>query len=135
MTGFVWFLRVFGRDDDLELELLRVGSHKFCPYFEELDSRSSPKCFSFWLETLLLASQMETIKRSVRFMNCFSRDRVSRGRGIAVLWKKQVKCTILNYYTHHIDLIVKGSNKVDGGLQAIVVIMLHIEKRVMGPYP
>lgn len=62
----------------------------------------------FLCETMLLASKIEGVKTNVRLNNYFALDKVGRGDGIAALCKDEVKCTIDNYFTHHIDLIVEG---------------------------
>ncbi|KAF5449972.1 hypothetical protein F2P56_030362 [Juglans regia] len=65
----------------------------------------------FLMETKLVASKVEGIKRRLGWEGCFVVDPMGRKGGLALLWCKEKEVEILNYSQHHINAMVRSEEK------------------------
>jgi hypothetical protein len=49
----------------------------------------------------------------LKFHACLSIDVEGRSRGLSVMWKENMKCRIMNYSKHFINIIVNDGDKED----------------------
>jgi hypothetical protein len=56
---------------------------------------------------------MENIRVMLKFDACLSIDVEGRSRGLSVMWKENMKCRIMNYSRHFINIIVSDGDKGD----------------------
>jgi hypothetical protein len=56
---------------------------------------------------------MENIRVMLKFDACLSIDVEGRSGGLSVMWKENMKCRIMNYSRHFINIIVSDGDKGD----------------------
>jgi hypothetical protein len=52
-------------------------------------------------------NKIESLRYVLDYDYCLTVDREGRGGGVAVLWRKSMKCSITNYSLNHIDIEVE----------------------------
>lgn len=57
------------------------------------------------------ASKIEELKCSLNFDGAFAVDRIGRGGGVVVLWRKEVNCRVISYASNFIDMDIKEDNQ------------------------
>lgn len=60
----------------------------------------------FLSETLSDAHTLEQIRQNLGFEGCLVVDRIGRSGGLAMLWRKQRMCDVVNYSQNFITVIV-----------------------------
>lgn len=60
----------------------------------------------FLSETLVNGNKIRELSGNLGFADYFSVDRIGRGGGLALLWKKTITCYIDNSYANHIDMVM-----------------------------
>ncbi|KAK2449324.1 hypothetical protein QL285_008530 [Trifolium repens] len=61
----------------------------------------------FLSETLSKSQAMERIRVSLKFNSCLSIDVEGRSGGLSVMWRDTIKCRVMNYSRHFINLVVE----------------------------
>ncbi|GAU27412.1 hypothetical protein TSUD_356480 [Trifolium subterraneum] len=64
----------------------------------------------FLSETLSKKNRMESIRIMLKFDSCLSIDVEGRSGGLAIMWKDNVKCRVMNYSRNFINIIVEDSD-------------------------
>jgi hypothetical protein len=64
----------------------------------------------FLSETLVHINKIEEFRYMLGYDYCFAPDRVGRGGGIALFWRKTINCTIVNYSSNHINAKIEENN-------------------------
>lgn len=82
-----------------------LGSPRTVRALKDLLKACNPS-FVFLMETLSYADRIDELRRSLGFDFCFAVDRVGRSGGLAILWKSNFPCEVLNYSSNHIDVAV-----------------------------
>lgn len=59
------------------------------------------------LETLAKARKMEQIRVALKYDACLMVDVKGRSGRLAVLWKNQIKCSVLNFSRNFVNLMVE----------------------------
>ena len=67
----------------------------------------------FSSETLVEGNKIELLAPKLGFCNFFSVDRQGRGGGLAVFWRRNVVCSVVDSSQNHIDIHVKEPNNGD----------------------
>ncbi|MCI22403.1 endonuclease/exonuclease/phosphatase family protein, partial [Trifolium medium] len=67
----------------------------------------------FLSETLSKAQKLESIRVMLKYDSCLSIDVEGRSGGLAVMWKDNVKCKVMNYSRNFINLIIEDGEKGD----------------------
>jgi exonuclease III len=65
----------------------------------------------FLLKTLLKAQTMVRIRVQLNYNFCLSIDVEERSGGLAVMWRDNLKCRVVNYSRNFINLIVEEGGK------------------------
>jgi hypothetical protein len=73
--------------------------------------RAISQTFFFLSETLSKAQTMERIRVNLKFNLCLSVDVEGRSGGISVMWRDTIKCRVMNYSRHFINLIVEENEQ------------------------
>lgn len=66
----------------------------------------------FLSETLVEGNKVEVLASKIGFVNFHSVDRQGRGGGLAVFWKNNVRCSIMDSSQNHIDIIIEERHNV-----------------------
>lgn len=72
--------------------------------------RTRNPVFVFLSETMVKSEKISEISTSLGFTNNFAVNSVGRGGGLAVMWKRNVMCTILSSSSNHIDVEIWEKN-------------------------
>lgn len=67
----------------------------------------------FLSETLVEDNKIELLASNIGFTNFFSVDRQGWGGGLAVFWKNNMQCSVLESSNNHIDLVIRESNSLE----------------------
>lgn len=67
----------------------------------------------FFVETWLFETRLVEVRDKLQMGNYSGVSKITRGGGLALLWKKDVKLSVESSFPHHIDaLINKGKEDV-----------------------
>jgi len=64
----------------------------------------------FLSETLVNINKIEEFRYMLGYDYCFAPDRVGRGGGVALFWRKTINCTIVIYSSNHINAKIEENN-------------------------
>lgn len=65
----------------------------------------------FLSETLVVSNKIEALASKLGYADFFSVDRQGRGGGLAVLWKRTMRCTVVDSSSNHIDIEVNEGDR------------------------
>ncbi|XP_058761720.1 uncharacterized protein LOC131635127 [Vicia villosa] len=87
-----------------------LSSPRAIPNLKKLAQRYQPDII-FLSETLAKSRKLESIRILLKYEACLAVDVEGRSGGLAVLWKHNSTCSIVNYSRNFINLHVKEDNK------------------------
>lgn len=67
----------------------------------------------FFSETLVKGNEIEALAPKIGIDSFYSVDRQGRGGGLAIFWKRNVKCLVLDSSSNHIDINIEERNNVN----------------------
>lgn len=80
-----------------------LGSLRAVRVLGDLLKSSNPN-FVFLSETLVDKKDIEVIVKKFGYFDYFVVDRIGRGGGLAILWKRTVGCKVIDFSLNHIDV-------------------------------
>jgi hypothetical protein len=86
-----------------------LGSPSVVPKIKFLVRYYNPSIL-FLSETLIHTNKIEEFRYLLGFDYCFAPDRIGRGGGIALFWRKTINCNIVNYSSNHISARIEEGN-------------------------
>lgn len=88
-----------------------LGQPRTVRVLKEMVKSHQPRIL-FLSETLVEGNKIETLASKIGYENFFSVDRQGRSGGLAVFWRNNVRCFVVDYSQNHIDINVKESHSV-----------------------
>ncbi|XP_058741766.1 uncharacterized protein LOC131614157 [Vicia villosa] len=83
-----------------------LGSLSAISNLRNIAQRHNPDLI-FLSETLANARKMETVRVTLKFDSCLAVDVDGRSGGLAVLWRNNIKCRVLNYSQNFVNMMIE----------------------------
>ncbi|XP_074356683.1 uncharacterized protein LOC141696441 [Apium graveolens] len=89
-----------------------LGSLRAVRLFGDLLKSRNPD-FVFLSETLVETKVIKKLSEKFGFFDYFAIDKVGRGGGLAIMWKRTIDCRVVNHSINYIDVHIMNRSNVD----------------------